>query len=212
MSIISCNDDDSLSQREFDYSVFNNREILYSELGKLSLNKNSSNEDDFQNSVDAINEALSTNIEITDFDLFQKEHIYADLDTYLYEGYISSKDYDIINDFISDLNLNSFEVSIRNLENKILNMNLNDSEFKKYNDFINSLLITDDYYKQKGINIFTNNNSGVSNKGGGAGCAVAIAANAVSTLGLGSCVVPGPNCALAVVGKGLSLLGIYYSC
>jgi len=149
---------------------------------------------------------------VTDFDLHLIENKNGNLDYYFQQGFITKTDYTLLKHFFADLEVLNFEESIQRLESEILELNLDTQDFKKYNDFLNTLMIVDDFYKQKGIHLFENVANRSMNKEMSPGCAVAIAANGVSTLGLTSCIVPGPNCALAVVGKGLSLLGMYYSC
>ncbi len=105
------------------------------------------------------------------------------------------------------------------MRNDILNRDLSSTEFEKYNNLVNTIMIVNDYYFRKGIDIFAISNANIdtsiTTRGRGkmsTGCAVALLANSVSTLGLTSCFVPGPQCAIAAIGKGLSLAGLYYGC
>ncbi len=213
----SCENDagDAISN-EFDYSLYNNKESLFSTLEKTNLNKyssKSSGSSEFENAIEIINEEYGTNVYVTDFDQFLIDNPAASIDDILQENYISQEDYNVITSFFNDLITYDFDESIENLESRILTMNLNPNAFEKYNFLVNNLMVINDYYSNQGIDIFyqTTSNKALAAKMGG-GCAVAIASNAVSTIGLATCGVPGPWCALAIVAKGLSLAGTYFSC
>lgn len=205
---------DSQRENSFDYDVFNQRGKLFSILEKIDLspvyhqNIETINYEPLENALDSINDSLGTNLSVTSFDMYQVENQDKNLSDYLNEGFLSQQEHDILAVFLTDIEIYSFEQSIENLENHINSLNLNSDDFDKYNDFVNVLMIIDDYYVEQGINIF----SSVGRPEISAGCATAIASNAVATLSLNSCFVPGPWCAVAVAGKALSLAGIYFSC
>lgn len=111
-----------------------------------------------------------------------------------------------------------FNNAISNLESSILELNLNDRQFQEYNLFINTLYIMNDYfvnYESLGTKttvLAREKPSWFAD----AGCAVAVAANAVATYGLVACAIPNPTspagCTVAVVGKALSFAGIIFGC
>jgi len=194
----------------FDYKVYENKEILYQTLKKIELNNNGNRNntvDDFEEALNIINTDYGTDLTTTQLDLYQINNPSIGLETLSQNGYIDSQEYIIINSFFIDLNDYNFNESIQRLEDRVIAMNLDYEEFDKYNFLVNTLLITNDYYLSQGIDIFSEIGLRVSGS-----CAVAIAANAVSTYGLTSCIVPGPNCWAAIIGKGLSLLGMFLSC
>jgi len=220
MLVISCNNDrESVSHEEtlkFDYSAYNNRQSLFPIISSgLKTNKlgDNSQYEEFLSSVDKINTQYGTNVEVTDFDKYLIETQDTDLENFLAKGFISKTDYSILDTFFNNLEKNDFETSVRNLEADILSRNFTKEEFKKYNDFVNGLLIINDYYKERGVDIFkVSKNEAGKGRPFTTGCALSLAGNAVSTLGLTSCIVPGPNCAVAAIGKVISLVSIYYSC
>ncbi|WP_166336721.1 hypothetical protein [Sphingobacterium chungjuense] len=128
-------------------------------------------------------------------------------------------DYSFISEFKKDVDLYDFDVAIRNIEKRILTSSLSDEDFNGYTLLIKTILIAGDYHSNP-----TDGKSSIKSRSYGgtaarlalskesAACAVSVAANAVSTYGLTSCFVPGPNCWAAAAGKALSLSGIYLSC
>lgn len=215
--------------RKLDLTAYNNREKLYTVLesshqgSKLNVfstdNENIGSEKELiEKNIEYINLQYGTNLEITQMDEYMmnnKSHISTqDL---LNKGFITQKDKEIIDFFGKSVEQSGFDVAIELLKNKVINSNLSDEEFKKYNHLVNTLMIVRDYYEYKENN-FTSNKGGLvtfsSNKSTSmsTGCALAIAGNSVATFGLSSCFVPGPNCAIAAIGKVISLAGIITSC
>jgi hypothetical protein len=219
--ITSCENEEITKQNEelnleFEYSLYNSKESLFSTLEKTNLKKynlKSTGLSEFENAIEIINEEYGTGIYVSDFDQFLIDNPSATIDDMLQGDYITQGQYNIISGFFDDLDKYNFDESIDRLEERVLAMNLTSNEFEKYNYFVNGLMVTNDYYLNQGVNIFSRGNSyEASAARTDASCAVAIASNAISTLGLTSCAVPGPWCAVAVVGKGLSLAGIFLSC
>ncbi len=215
---ISCSkEESSISMQEetidlaFNYELYEDKTSLFETLKRIDFNNEdnrNNNISDFEEAISIINNNYGTDLYPTQLDLFQMENQNAGLEYISQIGYLDAQEYNIINSFFVDLIDYDFNQSITRLENRILALNLEQEEFDKYNFLVNTLMITNDYYLSQGVDIFTEiGNSRISGS-----CAVAIAANAVSTYGLTSCIVPGPNCWAAILGKGLSLLGMFLSC
>ena len=215
--VSSCKtDDENLTNNQFDYSVYNSKTELFKTLDKINLKKTNSKVTGlgaYEDAIETINEDYGTNASVTEFDQYLINNPNATIDDCIQNGYISQQDYNVVNGFFEDLDTYNFNQSIQRLQTRILNQNYSPSEFEKYNFFVNALMVTNDYYLSQGVDIFAQAgaNKNIASKMS-AGCAVSIASNAISTYGLTSCFVPGPNCWIAIVGKGLSLAGIFLSC
>src|SRR5690625_251506 len=189
------------SENEFDFSIYKSKESLFKILETLDFDQINLTE-----AIEEINSVYGTNIYETDFDEFLKGNPYSSIDDYYKMGFIDHEEFNIINRFFEDLDIFHFDQSLERLQERILKQNYSQEEFEKYNFLVNSLLIINDYYN-KG-----QNGDGAILARMGAGCAVAIASNGIATLGLSSCAVPGPWCGVAIVGKALSMAGVYLSC
>ena len=210
----SCNKSaKDLASNAFDYCIYNCKESLFYTLEKINFNNSElkSGLSKFEATVRIINTEYGTDVYISEFDQFLANNPNASIGHMLNEGFITQMEYDVVTLFFSFLESYNFEESIENLKSSILAMNLESFDFKKYNDFVNSLLIINDYYLEHDVDIFSQNTM-KSATVIRAGCAVAVASNSVATISLASCSVPGPWYALAVVGKGLALAGLYFSC
>lgn len=190
-----------ISKNEFDFSVYENKESLFKILKSMDFDQIKLNE-----AIKEINSAYGTNIYETDFDQYLKDHPYSNIEDYYKMGFINHEEFEMINSFFNDLDIFDFDQSLKRLQEKILNLNYSSEEFEKYNLLVNNLLIVNEYYgKDK-------NDDGMVQARMSAGCAAAIASNGIATVTLSSCAVPGPWCGLAIVGKALSMAGVYLSC
>ena len=209
-------DDENLTTNKFDYSVYNAKNGLFNTLNKINLKKTNSRVSGlaaYEDAIETINEEYGTNAYVTEFDQYLMANPNATIDDCIQNGYINQQDYNVVNSFFDDLDTYNFDQSIQRLQTRILNQNYSPSEFEKYNFFVNALMVINDYYLSQGVDVFAQAgaNKNIASRMS-AGCAVSIASNAISTYGLTSCFVPGPNCWVAIVGKGLSLAGIFLSC
>ncbi len=223
-----------LSERKIDYTLYNSRENIFTVIGankvnniktgslQLSLNANNSDKDYlFKQDLISIEEKFNVNLELTEFDMYQiKNSGNLSLENYLKEGLINEIDYLFISEFQQDIGYYGLDDAIENIEKRILTSSLSEENINRYTLFLNTFLIANEYYLVKQIQKTSSIKK--TSEGGtvakmevskeGAACAVSIAANAVSTYGLTSCFIPGPNCWGAIAGKALSLAGIYLSC
>lgn len=120
-------------------------------------------------------------------------------------GYkLTANDEFVVNRFAEYYVKDDFNTAIKKLQGDILTLDLDDTEFARYNQFINVMIIMEQHEVQKSTNARINKRA--------IGCAVAVAANAVSTLGLYACAVPTPalpaGCGVAIAGKLLSYAGM----
>ena len=218
ISLVTCRTENENQKNKFDYTMYENRTNLYNVLNKMNLKKANKVSgrmayDPYLNSIETLNNEFQTSLEFTNFDQYLIDNQNVDPSTYEQNGYMSQRDYDLVNTFFTDLNTYNFDTSINRLESNILALNLSQEEFAKYNLFVNSLLVINDYYQSQGYDIFDETtNTSVSRRRISPGCAWALAGNAISTVGLNTCLVPNPACGWAIAGKVVSLIGIYYSC
>lgn len=226
----SCANESSstLEEAKFDNSVYNERELLYSAMDKIDskikeqdvITRSSENSMVlFEECIDYLNEDFGTDLTILQIDIFQIENPGATINDFKLQGFITDTDEEIIETFFTYLDNNNLESSLNLLRNYIINRDISSTEFEKYNNFVNTIMIVNDYYFTKGIDVFAisteNIDTSITTRGRRSmsmGCAVAILANSTATIGLTSCFVPGPLCAVAAIGKGLSLAGIYFGC
>lgn len=197
----------------FDYTVFNNRSSLYTTMDEIEIiyqNPNLSKDEKFSEAIDELNTDYDASLNRNSFDQYLIDNSSSlTLEDLSNQENISETDYELLNNFFTYLQTDSFDDALDKLKEDIIDKKFSSEEFKKYNSFVNCLMIANDYYERKGIDIF--HGSELAKKPS-PGCALAIAGNAISTLSLNSCFAPGPWCAVAIIGKGISLASLYYSC
>jgi len=227
--VISCSTEPDNKQQlnnEFDYSIYENNKLQLHSLVNRINNKTYRYEsisklEQATITINEINKEFNSNLELNnlDLDVINSNNINENWEEfYLNNGYIEQQQIDLINQFKIDVVQTDFNNAISNLESSILELNLNDRQFQEYNLFINTLYIMNDYfvnYESLGTKttvLAREKPSWFAD----AGCAVAVAANAVSTYGLVACAIPNPTspagCTVAVVGKVLSFAGIIFGC
>lgn len=233
------NDENQLllsDNKKFDYSIFESRNGIYSVLNNLdkekskntinslSLINNADEVDIFKDKISHINSVYGTNLEYSEVDNFMLNNNNISLEELVSKGFISKEDKKFIDKFYYNISItNDFNQAIKLLEEEILEKEkLSSIEFEKYNFLINMLMVVNDYYSEKGIiafegsgyktKSFVNGEQIVVLSKQSVGCALAIVGNSVATFGLSSCFVPGPNCAIAAIGKAIALASILTSC
>lgn len=227
--VISCSTEPDNKQQlnnEFDYSIYENNKLqLHSLVNRINdktyRSESISKLEQATITINEINEEFNSNLELNnlDLDVINSNNINENWEEfYLNNGYIEQQQIDLINQFKMDVVQTDFNNAISNLESSILELNLNDRQFQEYNLFINTLYIMNDYfvnYESLGTKttvLAREKPSWFAD----AGCAVAVAANAVATYGLVACAIPNPTspagCTVAVVGKALSFAGIIFGC
>ncbi|HIY74823.1 MAG TPA: hypothetical protein H9825_01055 [Candidatus Sphingobacterium stercorigallinarum] len=200
----------------FEVVNFNRSRILGSSTKKTG--KNASKDEAFRTTLENINKKFGANLEVSELDKYQIENSgNLSLDNYLEEGLINKLDYSLMKSFEEDVYLYDFEQAIKNLEHKVLTSSLSEENFNRYSLLLNTLLLANDFLSENNrenlrAQASSEKKSQMAVDKETAACAVSIAANAVSTYGLASCFVPGPQCWASVAGKALSLAGIYLSC
>ena len=174
MLFVSCSKSDvSTLDNTMDYSIYNDL-IRTSDLSEIFTIINSANKEiESLNSVDRgtrileiVNSYYSTDlsfpqefIEIADADT---EMILA---TSLQNGWLSQADVNLVNQFMDDLAINSFDTALRNYENTVMNMSLSNQEFAVKNQIANALKSMNHYYPEKfdnATNFATTDKSGKS--------------------------------------------------
>lgn len=203
------------SPEQFDFAMFENRSSLFDffNVNKINFSDNRNYTiEDFESVLESLNEEYNTNLFVTQFDLYLIDNPDATIDEMLEHGYLTNQQYLMINSFFEDLDFYTFDEALERLRVQALRSDFSAELKEQYVFFVNTLMIMEDYYSTRGIDIFNVSDNKASTASQTAGCAVAIASNAVATVSLNSCFVPGPWCWVAVAGKALSLAGMYFSC
>lgn len=178
---ISCNQDsdDVLSNNDvkniFDYSVYNS----FINLNATDINHPSQNLKSVQSEqerLDQINRQFETNIQYPDdfLELIDKDPEFIETKL-LSEGWLSEKDFFLIDAFTVDLFNSDFDTAIENYEKNVLRLNLLPHEFEIQNLAVNSL------------KAFNNNSPELFEGPPNWGCIRAGAALIVSSAALASC-------------------------
>ena len=127
-------------------------------------------------------------------------------------SYLNNTDEMLINQFNTDIIQYGFENAKYNLQNTILSLNLSDEQFNKYNNFINILMLLNNYDP----NILIEGLNAGSITGRNAACGESIVAYSLATIGLAGCVVTGPFapivCGAAIASKVLAFRAMLRDC
>lgn len=197
------------TMNDFDYSFYNQyKDVIITNLNTIRSNKPEPTVEGIQSTIDFINVQTDSNIEMIqyDYDLLDSNHEnWQDF----YSNYLSTTDMNLIQQFSSDADSYGYEVALNNFKSNILRLNPNETEFARYNQIVNTIMIANDFFEGLPTNVMGKRPSWW----GAAGCAVAIAANAGSTYSLIACAaVPPAGCALAATMKVLAVAGVIFGC
>lgn len=207
---ISCSDDNTNPNEElkFNYSTFETYKNLNLNIeipSSISSMNNSISR--YERTLDIINKELGSNLSLSVLDNqiltndFSKKSI-----NYNYNDFLNDIDLELLENFENDLVNNDLTIAINNFEDRVYTLNLNESEFGKYNAFINVVLLLEN--EMPGI--FTTSNLA---KGP---CEEAIASYSLATLGLAACGATGPAaplfCGAAIAAKILAFRAMVRDC
>jgi hypothetical protein len=147
--LVSCSQYEPLrqAQRNFDYQLYEAyKSYPNSQINtNVLMNNKSSISKISQELLDAVNLEYGTNI-ILPLDVLEltdktKEEIRM---VSLEKGYIDEQDIIVYDGFINNLEKYDFETSLASFENDILNLNVSDESFEKYNAFANFAKVIND--------------------------------------------------------------------
>lgn len=181
---ISCsdsNDINSIEKRSFDLSKSINGLPIVQNLPSIDY---SLYEDkgviDKEGLTNAINQNVGTNI--LNSSIFDNVSLVSK----------NEQDDEIINDFTNDWLNSGIDTAITNLDNTLNQLNISDTEYQTYNDFINILLLSEIDFQNS-----SSNKSRVYAKDTRWGCAFAIASFTLATVAVGTACTPNPATPLA---------------
>ena len=180
---VSCNKDNyenDGSIRKFNYKTFESYKniVIRTEIPS-TVSGISDNEMKHQKILNIVNDNMGSTMSLNSLDYKYLNNLKNNEDEYL-----NSKDIDLLNKFEADLLESNFQIALNNFEKNVLKLNLNDSEFGKYNTFINIILLIENAEPE----IFKNKN--LYSKRADS-CGEAIAAYSLATIGLAACSFPG---------------------
>ncbi len=170
------------NSKHFDNVINNLKELKTQSRQGTVLEKN-------KEILSAVNTELGTSLILPDKFLMLSLEMDADqiYDTALNEGWINQEDINLTKNFANDIQVNGFDIAIKNYENKILSLNLSDEEFAKKNAFVNIMKSIDyensDFFQSLDARSWWR-------------CALALIAFVATFIGLVSCVAIFP-CLLA---------------
>lgn len=108
-----------------------------------------------------------------------------------------------------DLQNNNFIIALEKFKNNVLNLDLKEEDFYKYNSFVNVVMLMEKNDK----NIFISYNQNTLRNGP---CAEAIASYTLATIGLSACWMTGPGaplfCGAAIAAKVLAYRAMLRDC
>jgi len=207
---ISCSDDNTNPNEElkFNYSTFEAYKSINLDIEiPSSITSLSNSVSRYEQTLDIINRELGSNLSLTALDNqilnnnFSKKSIEDN-----YKDFLNDTDLELLENFENDLFNNDLTTAITNFESSVYSLNLNESEFGRYNAFINVVLLLDNEVP----GIFTSSNYA---KGP---CEEAIAAYSLSTIGLAACGLSGPLapivCGAAITSKVLAFRAMVRDC
>ena len=218
--VSSCKNDELLSEsRQFNYATYNAYKSMNLNV-PLSKAKGSSTSRTTQDLVSYyedvivdVNNYFDSQLTLTSLDYDYINNIALDQSTAEVElSYLNNTDEMLINQFNTDIIQYGFENAKYNLQNTILSLNLSDEQFNKYNNFINILMLLNNYDP----NILIEGLNAGSITGRNAACGESIAAYSLATIGLAGCVVTGPFapivCGAAIASKVLAFRAMLRDC
>jgi len=190
MSIIvlsfSCStgSDEELSlENKFDYSIYENSSEFLQNVIPYNKNKKTNN---YQTVLDYANSPFETPAmpenEVLNYTNLDASEIFQ---IGLRKGYLTETDIVFIKQLDKDMQSSGFDFALNNYKENILSLKLSSSEFIKYNEFVNILMMTKSNYNRYELN-------GNFQAKAGWGCGLAILSFTVSTVFVGSTCVPNP--------------------
>lgn len=119
------------------YESFNG-EFLITDFSNLNRGKNS-----YEGILNVINEAYGSDVVIPYEELsFAEQPLDEIKNEFLVKGYLTNQSLDLADIFLVNLQQSDFITALSAFENAVLNLNLNNKEFIKYNTVANVLKIT----------------------------------------------------------------------
>lgn len=222
--VFACNEDtDEQNLSRFDLSTYNSLKQEVTNLEPLDLEKinsafkdlslNQRNDTDIkQIIVDEVNETFEEpvlQIEAVEYVEYEGEEILA---KGLEDGIFTELDIEIANDLASDMVNDGVDIAIQNMEDKLIQYGSTQSEFDRYNQLANQLLLN-----IEGINSTPDMNFEPGDTAGpGWRCALAITAFTLATVAVGVACVPNPvsplACPLAVTQASIAYTAMILAC
>jgi len=211
MLFISCsqNHEPIANKKAFNYKAFNTYKELNLNIYIPSDIADITDEaEKYKNIINLINEKFDSNLSLNSLDYKYLNDSDNKLNKISKESlFLNSTDIDLLDKFESDLLKYNFQTALSLFEESVISLDLDESEFGKYNQFANVVslmenaepgILTKKYYKTA------------------SDCGEAIAAYSLATIGLAGCGLTGPAaplvCGVAIAGKVLALRAMIRDC
>jgi hypothetical protein len=175
------------AQNKFDYYLFNsvkdNPLDLTEEINEIYSNSLPNNQ---------ILKLINNKVGLQD-NFKSKAYEYFNYDSYtmrengLSDGVFNTNDINLIDEFVNNLKIKSFDQSLSSFEDSVLKLNLLENEFSKYNTFINIIKYLE--YQDRTISTYASKKDW--------GCLIAIAQYTLETVAVGVACVPNPTTPIA---------------
>ena len=207
---------DTVKANKFDYELFNknkNNPIFDKILKEISdsksqLKKTNTITQRNREILNILNSNMKYKLNLPDSALelteFNSKEI---LDKSLKNKWMTLEDVTLTNSFLKDFKSKGIDLAISNYEDRVLKMNLNETEFSKKNLFINTVMVLkhkkpDAFYKDFETNKIVLSKSGAEDEGVLA-CIIATIALIGSVAGLAGCATV-ILCGISIVGFGVA--------
>jgi hypothetical protein len=175
------------AQNKFDYSLFNSIKDtpldLTEEINEIYSKSLPNNQ---------ILQSINNKVGLKD-NFTPKAYEYFNYDSYtmrengLSDGVFSTDDINLIDEFINNLKIKSFDQSLSSYEESVLKLKLSGNEFSKYNSFANIIKYLEYQDRTISTNVSSRNWS----------CLIAIAEYTLETIAVGVACVPNPTTPIA---------------
>lgn len=210
---VSCSDESNLIEKQsFDYSIYNNNKTTNIDFSSGISNKSteSNTQDSFEEVLELINNEFGTNVSLNDLDeqYFKTKHAKSN-ETVNINSYLNETDISLIENFNKNIKSLSFDETLTNFENNVLELNLSDNEFQKYNKLANVFLLIENSFPG-----MLANDTEISYRlhlKSKSDCAWAIASYTLATIGLASCAT-GWLCPVAIAAKIIAFRNMISAC
>lgn len=210
---VSCSDENFTDQQSFDYSVYQNNKSTNIDFttGNSSKSNVIDTRDSFIQVLGLINDEFGTNVYLNNLDeqFLSTSNQAKSNQTVNINSYLNQTDINLIENFNEDIKQLSFNEALDNFENNVLQLNLNDSEFQKYNELANVLSLVENSFPGMLANDTESSNDFQLKSD--SDCAWAIAAYTLATISLSSCAT-GALCPVAIAAKIIAFRNMISAC
>ncbi len=207
---ISCSNnpqEELISVNKFEYSLYENSKDYFLNLKPIHINQYNSRTNIYQAVLDYANRPFETPslleneaLNLITLDVIDIQKIGLE------KGFFKENDINLIEQLDKDIQSVNFDFALNNYQKNVLSLNCTSTEFPKYNEFVNVLMMTKSNY---------NKNISLQSRGGWA-CALAILTFTAAIVFVGSTCIPNPvtiyACPIAVARAAVAYASMIIAC